>query len=207
MGARVELYGDGPGPPHTPAGAFSLYDEEPGGSRPDRTPTLSGPQERVQWHTVDQIVDAVPGLPTLDTPVPLMVEQLVDVLRFFDALVPVAEQVIDVPKIILENVPPRRLVRDPQLAEQLVAVPTPFPAHVPVPRMEDQLVEVPQTHIVPRSFFLSTDRNIWCQLRGWVLLVEVWHHPHPVDPPSPHRDTPPGQGGIQILAKGEWTSL
>ena len=86
------------------------------------------------------------------------------------------------PKIILENILPRRLVRDPQLAEQLVAVPTPFPAHVPVPRLEDQLVEVPQTHIVPRSFFVSTDRNIWCQLRG--LLVEVWHHPHPVDPPT-----------------------
>ena len=32
-----------------------------------------------------------------------------------------------------------------------------------------------------------------------------------VAPPTPsgplHRDTPPGQGGIQILAKGEWTSL
>ena len=41
---------------------------------------------------MDQIVDAVPGLPTLDGPVPLMVEQLVDVLQLFDALIPVAEQ-------------------------------------------------------------------------------------------------------------------
>ena len=153
-------------PPTPQPELFSLYDEEPGGSRPDRMPTLSGPQERVQRHTVDQIVDAAPGLPTLDTPVPLMVEKLVDVLRFVDALVPVSEQVIEVPKIILENIPPRRLVRDSQLAEQLVTVPTPFPAHVSVPHMEDQLVEVPQTHIVPRSFFVSTDGNIWCQLRG-----------------------------------------
>ena len=194
-------------PPTPQPELFSLYDEEPGGSRPDRIPTLSGPQERVQRHTVDQIFDALSFLPTLDTPVPLMVEQLVDVLRFVDALVPDSEQVIEVPKIILENIPPRRLVRDPQLAEQLVAVPTPFPAHVPVPRMEDQLVEVPQTHIVPRSFFVSTDRNIWCQLRG-PAGVYWWRcgTTHAQWTP-PHRDTPPGQGGIQILAKGEWTSL
>ena len=76
---------------------------------------------------MDQIFDALSFLPTLDTPVPLMVEQLVDVLRFVDALVPDSEQVIEVPKIILENIPARRLVRDPQLAEQLVAVPTPLP--------------------------------------------------------------------------------
>ena len=99
------------------------FDEEPGGSRPDR---LAGvrPQERVQRHTVEQIVDAVPGLRTLDTPVPLVVEQLVDVLQFFDALLHVAEQVIDVPKIILEDIPSRTSLRDSQLAEQLVEVPT-----------------------------------------------------------------------------------
>ena len=87
---------------------------------------------------------------------------------FVDVLVPVAEQVIEVPKIILENIPSRRLVRDPQVAEQLVDVPSPSPAHVPVPRMEDHLVEVPQivTHIVPQSFFVSTDGHVWSQLSG-----------------------------------------
>ena len=138
----------------------------------------------VQRHTVDQTVDAVPGLPTLDAPVPLMVEQLVDVLRFVDALVPVAEQVIEVPKIILENIPVPTLVREPQLAEQLVEVPTPSTALAPVPRMEDQLVEVPQivTHIVPQSFLVSTDGHVWSQLSG--PSVELWHLPHPVDPPT-----------------------
>ena len=67
------------------------------GSRPDRLLDVSGPQERVQRHTVDQILDAVP--PTLDVPVPLMGEQLVDILRFFDTLCPVAEQVFVVLKI------------------------------------------------------------------------------------------------------------
>ena len=41
----------------------------------------------------------------LDAPVPLKVEQLVAVLQFVDALVPVAEQVVEVPKIILKDNP------------------------------------------------------------------------------------------------------
>ena len=77
-------------------------------SRPDR---LAGvrPQERVQQHFVDQFVDTALALPILDVPA------LVDVLRFFDMLCPVAEQVIAVPKIILEDIPARRLCREPQL--------------------------------------------------------------------------------------------
>ena len=53
-----------------------------------------------------------------------MVEQLPDVLQFIDALMPDPEQVIEVPKILLEDVPMRTTVRDTQLAEQLVEVPT-----------------------------------------------------------------------------------
>ena len=62
-----------------------MYGEEPGGSRPDRLDGVR-PQERVQRHTVEQIVDASPGLPMLDASVPLMVEQLVDVLAFVEAV-------------------------------------------------------------------------------------------------------------------------
>ena len=36
----------------------------------------SGPQERVQQHPADQIVDTAPALPILDVPLPLMGEQL-----------------------------------------------------------------------------------------------------------------------------------
>ena len=61
---------------------------------------------------------------TLDAPVPQMVEQLPDVMRFFDFLLPVPEQVIEVPKILLDDVPMRTVVRDTQLAEELVEVPT-----------------------------------------------------------------------------------
>ena len=61
----------------------------------------------------------------LDVPVLHMVEQLPDVLQFFATCLPVvAEQVIDVPKILPHDVPLRRLCRETQLAEQLVEVPT-----------------------------------------------------------------------------------
>ena len=89
-----------------------------------------------------QVVDTVPGLPTLDGPVPLMVEQLVDVLQLFDALIPVAEQVIDVPKIFIERIPPRTSIREPQLAEQLVEVPT-IVSFSSLQRIVEQTVDIP----------------------------------------------------------------
>ena len=55
-------------PPTPQPELFELsFEEEPGGSRPDR---LAGvrPQERVQQHFVDQIVDTAPALPILDVP-------------------------------------------------------------------------------------------------------------------------------------------
>ena len=85
------------------------------------------PQERVQRHTVEHIVDLVrvaPMVQILDAPVPQTVEQLPDILRFFDTLMPDPEQVIEVPQISHEDVPMRAVLRDTQLAEQLVEVPT-----------------------------------------------------------------------------------
>ena len=121
MGALDELHGrDHPTPQPE---LFSLYDEEPGGTRPDRIATLSRPQERDLRHTVDQVV-AVPLVPLLDALVPQTVEQLQDITRFFDTLLPVPEQVIEVPKIFPEDVPMRAVFRNTQLVEQLVEVPT-----------------------------------------------------------------------------------
>ena len=60
----------------------------------------------------------------LDAPVPQTVAQLPDVLQFFGTLTTDPEQVIEVPKILPEDVPTRAVLRDPQLAEQLVEVPT-----------------------------------------------------------------------------------
>ena len=43
------------------------------------------PQGQVQQHTAEHSVDVSPFMQILDAPVPLMVEQLVDVLQFVDA--------------------------------------------------------------------------------------------------------------------------
>ena len=59
-------------------------------------------QGRVQQRTVEQIVDPVLLVPMLHDVVPQMVEQLVDILAPLDFRV--AEQVIEVPKIVC---PPR----------------------------------------------------------------------------------------------------
>ena len=92
----------------------------PQGSRPPCLGEPRGPQARIQQRTMEQLADVVPMVQILDIPVPQMVEQLPDVLRFFATLLPVPEQVIEVPKIVLDYVPVRTAVRFTQLAEQLV---------------------------------------------------------------------------------------
>ena len=105
---------------------FELFDEDTAEVRPG---VLAEPrsQERVQRHTIEHIADLVccaPLVQTLDAPVPPTVEQLQDVLQFFDRLTTVPEPVIEVPKIITEDVPMRSVLRATQLVEQLVEVPT-----------------------------------------------------------------------------------
>ena len=103
---------------------FELYDEDTAGWRPTPLPEVAGPQAQVLQRTVEPIVDAVSLVPLLDDPVPHTVEQLQDVLKFFDALLPDPDQVIAVPKLYTEDVPMRAVLRATQLAEQLVEVPT-----------------------------------------------------------------------------------
>ena len=105
---------------------FELFDEDTAGVRPGAL-AEPWPQERVQRHTMEHIADLVccaPLVQTLDAPVPPTVEQLQDVLQFFDRLSAVPEPVIEVPKIITEDVPTRAVLRASQLVEQLVEVPT-----------------------------------------------------------------------------------
>ena len=95
------------------------------------------PQVEAQRHTVEQIISA----PMLDVPVPLMEEQLlVDAFAPHDIHVP--EQVIEVPKILIDELSVRTLVREPQLAEQLVEVPT-IISFSSLQRIVEQNVDVP----------------------------------------------------------------
>ena len=93
-----------------------------GGLRP--LPLVEGrPQERFQRHTVEQIADSVPVVPVLFMVEPQVVVQLVDILSPLDFRV--AEQVIEVPKIVCPRRAARTVLCAPQLAEQLVEVPAP----------------------------------------------------------------------------------
>ena len=103
---------------------------------------MSGPQERAQRRTVQQIVDPVPLLLTLDDPAPQMVEQLPDILHFLRAFSPDPEQAIEVPKILPVDVPLRTSVREPQLVEQLVEVPT-IISFSSLQRIAEQNVDIP----------------------------------------------------------------
>ena len=81
----------------------------------------------------------------LDLPVPQTVDYVLDALRFLD--VPIAEQVIEVPKISCSPCPSRSLVPEPQSAEQLVEVPTVLsPTRIAL-RIAEQIVATP----VPRG--------------------------------------------------------
>ena len=93
---------------------FSLFDEEDAvwGTRPTGLVEPQGPQERVQRHAVEQMIESFVPVPMLDldAPVPPMVDQLVDVLKLFDNSVP--EQVIVVPKISQDAIPQRTVLFD-----------------------------------------------------------------------------------------------
>ena len=142
------------------------------GSRSDRILPVCGPQERVLRH--------VPVVPSLDVPVPQMVDQPVVVLQGLDMSMPV-EQGIEVPKITLEDrIPQRAVLRAPLPVEQLVEVP------------------VPETVVLARG--MSALGLDWCQVaasgRGFWWQVGTRHVSS--DPPqgftaSPGRYTNTGQ--------------
>ena len=158
------------------------------GSRPPCLGEPRGPQARVQKHTMEQLADVVPMVQILDFPVPQMLEQLVDVFRFFEPLCPVPEQVIEVPKFVCPLRAARTVLCAPQLAEQLVEVPT-LISYSSLQRSVEQLVDIPvpggggsisglqgfsldrvQQRRLPRNAFLS---GLWSRSLT-LVLVEVF---------------------------------
>ena len=95
------------------------------------------PQGRILRHVVGHL-----PAPSLDVPVPQMVDQLPDIEHFFAALSPDPEQVIEVPKILPLDVPMRAALRVTQLVEQLVEVPTTV-SYSSLQRTVEQHVDIP----------------------------------------------------------------
>ena len=62
---------------------FDVFDEELGGGRPPPLPEVAGPQARVLRRTVEPIIESFVPVPMIDAPVPQMVDQAAEVVRFF----------------------------------------------------------------------------------------------------------------------------
>ena len=162
-------------PPPEPE-PFDLF-EEPGGRRPNLLLEPQGPQAGIQRHTMEHIADVVPMVQILDIPVLLGADQLVEVGRHLDFLIP--EQVIEVPKISLDKVPRHRMVdlaHPPQMAEQLVEVPTIISysmlrtieqtMDIPVPRVRGEVAEVYKVFIQDRVF----QQRVWSRSLNFQFL-------------------------------------
>ena len=72
-------------PPPQPV-LFSLYEQEPGGRRPASLAEPPGPQERVQRHTMEQLAEVAPMVPSLAVPEPQTVDQVVAMVKHVDSV-------------------------------------------------------------------------------------------------------------------------
>ena len=162
---------------------FELYDEDTAGLQATGLVEPRGPQEHVQRHTTEQMVEFAPMVQILDAPVLQTVEQLADILKLMDTQSPV-EQVIDVPKIVLDLVSQRSSLRAPQLAEQLVDVPV-LTCAIATAELREEIMALAR----------DASGRTWFHVRGpcgayWLLSGSrhvQW------------RGSPPAQGGKQIL--------
>ena len=101
---------------------------------------------------MEDVGSVCPIVQILDLPVPHVVDQLAELLnleedvldagRLVDRFFQVPELVIEVPKISLHVIPLRALVPEPQLAEQLVEVPT-IVSFSSLQRIMEQTVDIP----------------------------------------------------------------
>ena len=121
---------------------FSLYEEELGGTQPDRLFEVK-PQERRR--TVVQIVDNTLIVPSLDVLVPQMESELVEVCG--QLVIHIPEQAIEVPKTSSSSRHSRRRrVRfAEQTSEQLVEVPT-IVSYSSLLGLVEQNVDIPVPH-------------------------------------------------------------
>ena len=183
-------------PPPPQQVLFSLYEEEPGGRRRASLAEPPGPQERSQRPTVEQLGELAPMVKILDATVQQTVDQLVEVLRPLDTVVP--EQVIEAPKITLHDVIPLRAVLPvPQMAEQLV--------DEPIPSFDDSsLLRLARrrrsSRTWSRGLAYGTPRAMRCA-GSWVRRGSTGGVSAPPSPSGPSwRGSSPGEGGIEILA-------
>ena len=114
----------------------------PAGGRPAPLSEVADRQVNAARHSGKQLIDDLPSVQILDAPMPQMVGTVLDFFRSLD--LPVAEQVIAVPKISFDCVSQRLVERRlPQMVEQLVEVPTVVSYSSLLQRTVEQTVDIP----------------------------------------------------------------
>ena len=159
-----------------------------GGGLPAPLSEVAGRQVVLVRHSGKQLIDDLPSVQILDAPMPQMAGTVLDFCRTLD--LPVDEQVITVPKFSTDRVPQRLVERCfPQLAEQLVEVPTVLSYSLlqqrtaeqtigfPVPGRGEVLVEVfkasPRDRAQQRFVVLKTSIFLFLTVVEEVLVEEV----------------------------------
>ena len=136
-----------------------------------------GRRGRVPRRIVEQIVDSAPVVPLLHAPEPQLVDSAGEVLKILDKLVPDVEQVIDVPMIFPEDYRIRTFrssLQEPQMAEQLEAVPV-----------------IEHVRVAPGSDAWGLASCVFRSLCSSCACTTL------------AGETPPAQGRIQILGTGD----
>ena len=126
-----------------------------------------GPLAGVQQHIVEHLADLAPMVQILDVPVLQKGEELAEILKLVDTQSPV-EQVVAVPKISNFSTQPRSVLRCPQMAEQLVEVPTVVSFAVLQQHTTEQIfdISVPGRVVVDGEVFQAFPQNR-IQQHGW----------------------------------------
>ena len=126
--------------PPTPQPELFSLEEEPGGGLPAPLSEVAGRQGKVERHVVEDLGELAPLVQIRDLLVPQMVDNVLDALR---RVRPMAVQVIEVPKILIDVIPARSLVLERQTVEQLVEVPTVLsPTRIAL-QIAEQIVDTP----------------------------------------------------------------
>ena len=150
-GARDVLYGRVP-EDALPQAAGARYFAMDAGEDVGEAPAAGRPAPLFEVLPQER-VGPVPVVPLLHAFVPQMVEQLVDILAPLDFRV--AEQVIEVPKIVCPPCAAHTVLRAPQTADQLVEVPTIISYSSLLQRTMEQNVAIPVPGRGGRAFWSS----------------------------------------------------
>ena len=137
------------------------------------------PSSRAQRHIMEDLGELAPLVQILDLPVPQTVDIVTDILRLLDR--PFVEQVIAVPTVSCSSCPLRSCVPEPQLADQLVEVPTVLTPTCIASLTAEQIVDNPVDDdyglllvFCENWEFLVKRRNEW-QSQGHGVAKLLWH--------------------------------